>query len=72
MNGLRKCPFCGERARIDIYSRERMYYVRVVCDGCDIQTKTYITLKRPEPENHKTGICAFLIRKWNLRAENYT
>lgn len=65
------CPFCGGRAvlvRNGSYWND-YYYVRVECEMCGSQGKTFRTKVDPSKHEWNTRTCFKAIEAWNTRAK---
>lgn len=68
---LKPCPFCGgeELSYMRIYSRKaKGFYVFVVCDYCNGQTKGYLNTRESADENFwKDESIGRAEIAWNMR-----
>lgn len=63
MDELKRCPFCGESARLGYGNDSGELFVIVMCNSCGIRTQNfYCGQSLSEGE-------MMVIKRWNRRAE---
>ena len=70
---IKKCPFCGGNATLFKNASERRwctnYYVRVRCEVCESQGKSFRGTTDPADENWESYECYQAICAWNMRTK---
>ena len=64
---LKKCPFCGDRARIQTqYSGRRdRYYIYAICEGCSAKSRTFSSVTDPAKSSNRA--LELVVDFWNKR-----
>ena len=69
---VKRCPFCGGHATLFRNASSQRwstsYYVRVRCEVCESQGKTFRCDNDPADGNWETYECYQAICAWNMRA----
>ena len=65
---LRRCPFCGGKANTMWNYSGGFYYIRVRCNVCEAQGKSYKSEENPTDNEWDTFECRMAASAWNMRA----
>lgn len=69
MQNIKRCPFCGDEAKLRTnYSEVReLYFIFVGCKTCGARSKAYRETQNPEDGSWDTDACRRAVIMWNHR-----